>query len=154
MERPSRYEKRGKLLQTFSFKTTCAAICLLQIMLALKSLNERDHDAFKQPQHEHSSTVRMQPTKVSTRPQTWLRKTYRVPRLHKDSAWSSELAHETFPRRQTRNNTSRSDPLKDVFSIPSHQMAIVNDVSFALRHLLSLAPFPLPVELIPDLHPS
>lgn len=67
-------------------------------------------------------------------------KAYRVPSLHKHNAGPGELAHEALARGHAGDDASRGDALEDVLCAPGHEVAVVDDVLFAVGELFLLDP--------------
>lgn len=59
----------------------------------------------------------------------------RVPRLHKDRPWACELANQALSAAETRNDTTARYTLHHVFTIPGHEMAVIDDVLFTFDEL-------------------
>lgn len=59
----------------------------------------------------------------------------RVPRLHKHGPRPCELAHQTFSAADAGNDASARYALHNVFAIPGHQVAVVDDVLLAFNEL-------------------
>jgi hypothetical protein len=59
----------------------------------------------------------------------------RVSGLHEDRSRSSELAHESFARTDTRDDTTAGNTFDDVFAVPGDKMAVVDDISFTFLQL-------------------
>lgn len=56
------------------------------------------------------------------------RKRLRIPRLHKYRPGSRKLTHQPFASMYIRQDAARRHALKDVFAVPSNQVAVVDDV--------------------------
>ena len=54
----------------------------------------------------------------------------RVSRLQEDRAGAGELAHQAFARRFAGNDASADRPLHHILAVPSHEVAVVDDVLF------------------------
>lgn len=52
----------------------------------------------------------------------------RVPRLQEHCAWAGELAHQAFARSFARYDASARRPFEHILAVPSHEMAVINDV--------------------------
>src|SRR2546421_13091551 len=59
----------------------------------------------------------------------------RIPRLQEDRPRTGELADKTFARSNSADDASRSDAFHDILAIPCDQIAIVDDIAFALNQL-------------------
>lgn len=62
-------------------------------------------------------------------------KARRISCLHHDSAGPRELAHQSFPTADTRDNASTCNTLHNIFAIPGHKMAIVDDIFLTFDEL-------------------
>lgn len=62
----------------------------------------------------------------------------RVSSLHVDSTRASKLADQAFAAGDARDDTTRGDSLENIFAIPSYQVVVVDDISFAFHQLLEL----------------
>lgn len=69
----------------------------------------------------------------------WKRQIYRISGLHENCPRTRKFTHETFTRRQTRNDTSRCNSLEDVLRIPRNEMTVINDVSLSFYKLFSFS---------------
>jgi len=62
-----------------------------------------------------------------------------ISRLHKHSARTSKLANQALTRADPRDDAATGSTLKDIITIPSDQMAVINDILFALLKLFAFA---------------
>lgn len=62
-----------------------------------------------------------------------------VPGLHEHSTRSREFADEAFRSGYIRDDASGSDALHNVLCVPSHEVAVVDDVLFARLELLPVS---------------
>ena len=54
----------------------------------------------------------------------------RVPRLHENRTRAGKLAHQAFARSFAGYDASACRPFKYILAVPSHKMAVVNDILF------------------------
>ena len=62
-------------------------------------------------------------------------RTYGIPGLDENGARARELAHQAFARGKARDQAARSDAFQDVLGVPSDEMAVVDNVLFAVHEL-------------------
>jgi hypothetical protein len=63
------------------------------------------------------------------------RKSSNIPRLHEHGPGARKFTDQAFSRRNAGYDAPRGDPLQDVFAVPGHEMAVVDDVFFAVDEL-------------------
>ena len=68
--------------------------------------------------------------------------THRIPCLQKHSPRARELTNQPLTRREIRHDPTRSYSLEDVLRIPSHQVTVIDDVSFSIRKLYCVNIYP------------
>lgn len=59
----------------------------------------------------------------------------RIPRLHEHGSRPCEFTNQTFSAADARNYASARHALHDVFTIPSHEVAVVDDILLTLDKL-------------------
>lgn len=78
----------------------------------------------------------------------------RIPCLHVDGPRPGELANQAFPGADSADDASGSDALHDVFAVPRHKMAVVDDVAFTLHKLSAVSLSVFRLDTRRDLHLS
>ena len=63
------------------------------------------------------------------------RERLRIPRLHIKRPWPGEFTDQTFARADAGDDAARCDALERVLAVPGNEVAVVDDVAFAVREL-------------------